>query len=191
MARAGRKRKATVTLPTVHDRRSTDLVRNASVAIVEVDDPYAIEPGGKITVLRSLRDDPLARMSAAKQIDSAQFEAGRAWQADYEEAEVGGASAIDPTKEAVDGGKPPEMFTDRKRRAAANLARAARELGAFQESIVRDVLARRMFPNEVAIARGFSSQREVDHYSWLFRRSLEILAVVYKFAMPVGHPTKC
>ena len=112
MARQGRKRKTPVTLPPVHDRRSTDLVRNASVAIVEVDDPYAIEPGGKITVLRSLRDDPLARMSAAKQIDSAQFEAGRAWQADYEEAEVGGASAIDPTKEAVDGGKPPEMPRD-------------------------------------------------------------------------------
>jgi len=189
MARSGRKRKATVTLPTVHDRKTTDAPTSAYVAAVEVDDPY--ETGGKIVTLRNLRDDPLGRLHDRKQIDSAQFEAGRAWQADYEEAEVGGASAIDPTKEAVDGGKPPEMFTDRKRRATANLARAARELGAFQESIVRDVLARRMFPNEVAIARGFSSQREVDHYSWLFRRSLEILAVVYKFAMPVGHPTKC
>ncbi len=166
-------------------------MRNAEVGIIEIDDPYALEMGDKIVAFRSLRDDPLARMHVAKQIDDAKYQGGRAWQADYEATEIGGASAIDPTKEAVDGGKPPEMFTDHKQRATANLTRAARKLGAFQESIVRDVLAQRMFPNEVAIARGFSSQREIDHYSWLFRQSLEILAVVYGFAMPDGHHTKC
>lgn len=191
MARAGRTRKTPITLAPVHDRRSNDLVRNAEVAIIEIDDPYALDMGDKIVAFRSLRDDPLARMHVAKQIDDAKYQGGRAWQADYEATEIGGASAIDPTKEAVDGGKPPEMFTDHKQRATANLARAARKLGAFQESIVRDVLAQRMFPNEVAIARGFSSQREIDHYSWLFRQSLEILAVVYGFAMPDGHHTKC
>ena len=35
----------------IHDRRSTDLPRNAEVAAIEVDDPLALEPGEKIVAL--------------------------------------------------------------------------------------------------------------------------------------------
>lgn len=187
----GRKRKQSITLAPVHERLATDLIRNAEVSPIEVDDPYALEKGDRIVAFRSLRDDSLARMHASKQVDDAQYEAGRAWQRDYEIMEIGGASAIDPTKEAVDGGKQPEMFTDRQRIASKNLARAATHLGALQEGIVRDVLTRRMFPSDVARARGFVSERHVAHFAWLFRCSLDTLAEVYGFAMCSKKHTKC
>lgn len=187
----GRKRKQSITLAPVHERLATDLIRNAEVSPIEVDDPYALEKGDKIVAFRSLRDDSLARMHASKQVDDAQYEAGRAWQRDYEILEIGGASAIDPTKEAVDGGKPPEMFTDQKVRASKNLALAATKLGRLQEGIVRDVLTRRMFPSDVARTRGFRSERHVAHFAWLFRCSLDTLAEVYGFAMCSQKHTKC
>jgi hypothetical protein len=93
----------------IHDRRSKDVLRNRHVSIIEVDDPY--ERGEKIVVSRQLRGDPLGRLHAHGQIDQAQYNAGRAFQFDWETAERG-ARAIDPTKEAVDGGQMPEPITD-------------------------------------------------------------------------------
>ena len=57
MARA--KRNKPYNPAKVHDRRSRDLLRNADVAAVEVDDPLGLDPGDKIVTLRSLRNDPL------------------------------------------------------------------------------------------------------------------------------------
>ena len=56
-----------------HDRRSRDLLRNAEVATVEVENPLALEPGEKIVALRSIRNDPLARLDR----DAATLEARR------------------------------------------------------------------------------------------------------------------
>lgn len=84
----------------VHDRRSQDLPRHAEVATVEVDNPLALDPGEKIVALRSIRSDPLARLHSHRQIDEAQFQAGRAFQSDWEQAERG-PRAIDPTREYV------------------------------------------------------------------------------------------
>ncbi|HJZ20208.1 MAG TPA: hypothetical protein VJ226_04580, partial [Bradyrhizobium sp.] len=67
MARARRKKPHDPS--RVHDRRSKDLLRNAEVAEVEVDDPLALEPGEKIVTLRSTRNDPLARLHTHHQID--------------------------------------------------------------------------------------------------------------------------
>src|SRR2546422_3508463 len=72
-----------------HDRRSRDLLRNAEVATVEVDNPLALEPGEKIVALRSIRNDPLGRLHSHRQIDEAQYQAGRAFQNDWEKAERG------------------------------------------------------------------------------------------------------
>jgi hypothetical protein len=74
MARA--KRNKSHRLVKIHDRRSRDLPRNAEVAAVEVDDPLALEPGEKIVTLRSIRNDPLARLHSHRQIDEAQYRAG-------------------------------------------------------------------------------------------------------------------
>ena len=88
MARAKRNKPHRPT--RVHDRRSHDLLRNAEVAAIEVDDPMALEPGEKIVTLRSIRNDPLARLHTHRQIDEAQYQGGRAFQDDWEKAERAG-----------------------------------------------------------------------------------------------------
>ena len=136
MARAKRNKQK---LAKVHDRRSTDLPRNAEVAAVEVDDPLALEPGEKIVTLRSLRNDPLGKLHSHRQIDEAQYQGGRAFQDDWEKAERG-PQAVDPTREYVDGGRAREPITERQRKAVLRLNRAERELGADGSALVHEVL---------------------------------------------------
>ena len=126
----------------VHDRRSRDLLRNAEVAAVEVDDPFGLEPGDKIVTLRSIRNDPLGRLHTHRQIDEAQYQGGRAFQSDWEKAERG-PQAVDPTREYVDGGQRREPITEGQRKAVLRLNRAERELGADGSALVHDVLVQR------------------------------------------------
>src|SRR3977135_1761264 len=97
----------------IHDRRSRDLPRNAEVAAVEVDDPLALEPGEKIVTLRSIRNDPLARLHTHHQIDEAQYQGGRAFQDDWEKAERG-PQAGHPPREYGGGGRAREPITERQ-----------------------------------------------------------------------------
>jgi hypothetical protein len=108
----------------VHDRKAQDLPLNAEVADVEVDDPLALEPGEKIVTLRSIRNDPLARLHSHHQIDEAQFRGGRAFQDDWEKAERG-PRAVDPTREYVDASPSREPITERAGRCCGSTARAA------------------------------------------------------------------
>lgn len=166
----------------LHDRRACDLVRGASVTVVEVEDPY--DPNDRIIAFRSLRDDPLARMQARGQVDAVEVLAGRHWQAAYERVEIGGARAIDPTREAVDGGRFSEPFTDGQRKAAKDLARAAKAVGMMGESVIRDVLACGFTMEMIAAARGYQGdQASIKFYGRLFRESLRTLSIVFGYAM--------
>src|ERR1700724_1447436 len=137
MARAKRKTPYNPAKP--HDRRSRDLLRNAEVAAVEVDDPLGLDPGDKIVTLRSIRNDPLGRLHTHRQIDEAQYQGGRAFQDDWEKAERG-PQAVDPTREYVDGGRMREPITESQRKAVLRLTRAERELGADGSVLVHEVL---------------------------------------------------
>lgn len=172
-------------LKNVHDRRSTDLNRGIGqhVAPVEVDDPY--EKGAKIVVIRSLRDDPLARLHARDQIDQAQYEAGKQYRMDWERAERG-PRAIDPSKEFVDGGCPPEPITDTQRKAVATLARMSPVLGLQTEHVLRRVLCGNLFPGQVAAELGYPTPKDAEHMAWLFRIGLETLAREYGFVSKRG-----
>lgn len=163
----------------IHDRRATDLLRNAQVAPIEVEDPY--EAGGKLLVMRSVRDDPLALMHARNRIDEAQYQAGRAFQRDFETAERG-PRAIDPGKEAVDGGLSPEPITEGQRKAAKRLALVHRQLGADGSALASDVLIARKTYIQVCEARGLSGSRWEDYFARRFRECLDCLALVYGFA---------
>lgn len=189
--RSGRKRRRAVSLAesevAVHDRKATDLLRNAQVVAVEVDNPYALEPGEKIVAFRSLRDDPLERLHSRGQIDDAQRDAGKAYRKDLELAEIGGARAIDPTKEAVDGGRLPEMYSAARSKATGRLKAAGAVMGLFAESIVRAVLEDNLFPGQVAAQRGFTSDLERRHYAWIVRKALEQLAVFYGTSNKLSH----
>ena len=178
MARAKRKQPRPT---TIHDRRSNDLPRNAEVAAVEVDDPLALEPGEKIVTLRSLRNDPLGRLHSHHQIDEAQYQGGRAFQEDWEQAQRG-PQAVDPTREYVDGGRSREPITERQRKAVLRLNRAERELGADGSALVHDVLVRGLTMQQVGERRALKGQRWIDYFARRFRECLDRLALLYGFA---------
>ena len=165
----------------IHDRRSLDLPRNAVVAAVEVDDPLALEPGEKIVTLRSIRNDPLGRQHSHRQIDEAQYQGGRAFQADWEKAERG-PQAVDPTREYVDGGRAREPITEGQRKAVLRLNRAERELGADGSALVHEVLILGMTMEQVGHRRGLRGQRWIDYFARRFRECLDRLSLIYGFA---------
>jgi hypothetical protein len=172
----------------IHDRRATDLLVNAQVGTIQVEDPY--EPGGKIVAFRSLRDDTLATLHHHRQIDDAQLMGGRHWQKAHELSEVGGVGAIDPTKEAVDGGGHGFCgVTDAQSKAMATLARGALALGMEGEAIIRDVLGSHLSLTAAAIKRGLTSEREKTYLGTRFRECLETLAVTYGYAMARSQKT--
>ena len=179
MARA--KRNKSHRLAKIHDRRSRDLPRNAEVAAVEVDDPLALEPGEKIVTLRSIRNDPLARLHSHRQIDEAQYQGGRAFQNDWERAERG-PQAVDPSREYVDGVQTREPITEGQRKAVLRLNRAERELGADGSALVHDVLVHGMTMEQIGQRRGLRTQRWKDYFSRRFCECLDRLALIYGFA---------
>jgi hypothetical protein len=165
----------------VHDRRSRDLPRNAEVAAIEVDDPFGLAPGEKIVTLRSIRNDPLARLHTHRQIDEAQYQGGRAFQSDWEKAERG-PQAVDPTREYVDGGQRREPITEGQRKAVLRLNRAESELGADGATLVHEVLILGMTMEQVGQRRALRGQRWIDYFARRFRECLDRLALIYGFA---------
>ncbi len=145
---------------------------------IEVRNPR-YEPGHpeelqRVTVRRALRDDPLGRLHARRQIGEAQYRAGRAWQAAYEAASIGHVGSIDPSNEPVDGSPHhhgPDL--DRITTAARKLARWDRLLGADGCAILRDVLAERLTMAAIALRRGFGNE---EYYGKRVRECLTCLA---------------
>lgn len=182
MSKARRRGKPYDPSAQIHDRRSHDLLANARVAVDEVDDPYAINPGDKIVVLRSTRNDPLADMKSKGQIDQCDYIAGRHWQAAWENAEIGGVRAIDPGKEAVDGGRLPEVLTDQQRRAVQDLKVAKAALGPEGARLVEDVLAKGLSISQAAFQRGRTSERERLYIGARFRECLTTLAIRFGYS---------
>ena len=173
----------------VHDRRSSDLPRNAEVATVEIDNPLALEPGEKIVALRSIRNDPLGRLHSHRQIDEAQYQGGRAFQDDWEKAERG-PRAVDPTREYVDGGQAREPITEGRRKAVLRLNRAERELGADGSALVHDVLVHGMTMEQVGQRRGLLTKRWHDYFARRLKECLDRLALIYGFATANPVPLK-
>jgi hypothetical protein len=164
----------------LHDRRARDedLLRNAQVAPMEVIDPLGLNPGDKIQVLRSLRNDPLAVLHNRDHIDSAQYQGGRGYQRDWELAERG-PRAIDPAKEYVSGGLAPEGITDAQIEAVARLTAADAKLGHFGAILAGEVLVEGMNLSQVAKRRGLSGDKWEKYFGKRFRECLEALALVY------------
>lgn len=154
----------------VHDRKATDLLRNAQVAHDVVTDPYGRD-GEKIAVFRSTRDDILAEMKSRGEIDQAQYDAGRKYERYAEQAEIGNVQAIDPGKEAVDGGRGYEGITDSQIDAVRHLAEAARVLGAKGELIVRTVLIDRKRFSHLGMPERATTSVRIRFFTYL-----EILA---------------
>lgn len=174
-------------LAKAHDRSRRDLPLNAEVAQVEVDDPLAIRPGEKVLVLRSLRNDPLGRLQAHRQIDEAQYRAGRAFQGDWEKAERG-PRAIDPAREFVDGAGQREPLTESQRQAVLRLNQIERELGLDGSALVHDFLVLGLTMQQIGERRAVETQRWKDYFSRRLRECLDRLALFYGFATADSSP---
>jgi hypothetical protein len=183
------KRNKSYRLAKVYDRRSGDLPFNAEVATIEVDDPFALEAGEKIVALRSVRNDPLGWLHSHRQIDEAQYQAGRAFQNDWERAERG-PKAVDPTREYVDGLQAREPITEGQRKAVLRLNTCERELGADGSALVHDVLVKGMTMEQVGQRRGLRTQRWKDYFARRFKECLDRLALIYGFAAEKHKPPK-
>lgn len=163
------------------DRKSRDLLRNARVVPIEIDDPTP--DGGKIIVMRSTRDDPLSEMLARGQISECDFAAGRHWQRAYEESEIGAVRGIDPTREAVDGGRLIDPISERRDEAGRELKRAR---DALKESnwLIVVVLGTRKSLLEVARETAVGSHEGVyKRLRFEFHGALQILGVLFGYSM--------
>jgi hypothetical protein len=167
-------------IPIAIDRRvdKHDKPFNGKTANRSVADPYSTT-GGRITVTASLRDDPLGRLHARRQIKEHQYAVGHYVQNLFELAASGRLQAMDPSKEPVDGrGAFVEPITDGQMRAGRRLQEARHTLGARGYALVKAVLADRLFLEQVAQASGISSRMAGNK----FRECLDELADLFGFA---------
>jgi hypothetical protein len=149
---------------------------------IDVDDPHGTKPAEKIRVQRQLRADPLARLHSHRQIDEAQYRAGRIYQKDCETL-LRGVRSIDPAQERVDGGMPAEPLTEIQIRARKRLADMERVLGRTMHRVTHAVLVDGMNMETVA-SQLFNRAGEVSekYYGRLFRDALDVLAGEYGLA---------
>lgn len=187
----GRNRRKTRNSTVVADFNSelhpVDMPFNAQVAVDVVDNPNRIGPV-KISVTRSIRNDPLAGMLSRSQIDRAQFNAGRRWQRYHEMIAVGVIIAMDPLKEPVDGRGPDRSsFSDAQLNAFQELRHARTALGRDGYQIVQDVLGDGLSIVDVAKKRFRWTEADIKYIGKRFRECLETLAVHWGYASPVHH----
>lgn len=156
----------------IHDRRSTDNLINSRITVDIVEDPYS-SIGEKITVTRSVRDDPLADMFSRHVIDKAMYEGGRRLQRLYEIMVIGPISAVDTSKEPVDGGKMSEPITEKQRQAARDIAAVDKMLGQFGSTLMRNLLAEGMTVGQICARHNCVTARQSNFMSQRVRECLD------------------
>lgn len=160
------------------DRR-TAAPFNAETVDRMVPDPYSTT-GGKIAVTASLRDDPLGRLYARRQVDEAQYRVGLMLLELFELAEIGSVQAMDPGKEPVDGrGAFVEPITDRQLKAARKLAHVRNVLGQVSYDLCRAVLAERVSMEQIAAWHGPVTEITIKYFGKRFRECLQTIAIAF------------
>jgi len=143
-------------------------------------------PHPRITVVQSLKNDPLGHMRARRQIDKAQYQAGRDYQTLHTKACSGHVTSLDPTRTFTNFNGHSGTVTDDQRRCAELLRivhiAVAKYAGHDALMLMRDVLAECM-TIERAVRHRFGvstvddiARREMKHWGWLFRRTLDVAA---------------
>lgn len=113
-----------------------------------VDDVYA--PGEKVAVRVNLAEHPAELLRARGLIDEPLYVAASKFRAAYEAAGIGGVRAIDPTREAVDGGGACSVEIDAQ--AYDRLNFYARRLGPICYPLIAAVMGQGRSVSEVARA---------------------------------------
>jgi len=155
------------------------------IIYTDVDDPYALEPGEKIRVSRSTRDDPLGDMYERKMVTEFQFHAGRAFQDDFETIQSR-PQAIDLSQPFVDRSFKARGISEAYSKAFDRLNAAHAALGQIGSALAQDVLIDSKTRKQVAAARGLEGKRWEEYFGMRFRECLDCLALVYGFSMESG-----
>jgi len=151
-------------------------------------------PRPTATVVVYLREDPIGRMHARRQVDAAQYQAARAYQQLYDRATIGNLSPADPSRIRVDGGKAPDPISGARMAAATRLRSVEGTLkdwhGHAGLSLTRCVLTGGKSVDKAARDFGAGSEREARFWGLLFRKCLDVLAKALGFANSATRPTR-
>ena len=182
--------------------RAGNLDVKARLAPVQHDDGTLSEgapawlppPRPTATVVVNLREDPIGRMHARRQVDAAQYQAARAYQQLYDRATIGNVSPADPSRIRVDGGKAPDPISAARMAAATRLRSVENTLkdqhGFAGLTLTRSVLTGGNSVEKTARDLGSRSDRELRSWAWLFRKCLDVLAKALGFASSAKRPTR-
>jgi len=155
-------------LAAVREGKLPHLNHNDDYGTRVVEDPFEIQraDGSRARSVKivALRDDPIGRMHKRGQLRRAsdrdgndadiRLAAARRWQSLYEQAEIGGARAIDFTRDVVDGGMLKLPDTDSRLGAQNELLELDCALGEDGATLVRWVLGDRRPIAELAGSSG-------------------------------------
>lgn len=164
----------------MHDRRAREANRGVRNYIIEdeVEDPY--DSSAKISVVRSIRSDPLLDHLSRGHIDRAQYLAGREFQKHFQIAERG-PRAIQ-WAEAVDGNPLRENLTSGQLIASKWLAKCYERLGTDGTRLVQDMLIHSRTARQIAASYGLAGQDWERYFAKFFYKCLNALAIVYGFS---------
>lgn len=176
-------------LEAVREGRTPHLEQNDDYGTRMVEDPYDEKrtdgSRAKSVKIVALRDDPIGRMHKRGQLGrerdrdphdaDVRLDAARRWQGLYDRAEIGGAKAIDFTRDVVDGGTLKLPDTDSRMDAQNELLELDCTLGSEGATLVRFVLGERRQLSDMA--RSMESARDK---LYLGRRLLECLDTIAK-----------
>jgi hypothetical protein len=151
-------------------------------------------PRPTATVVVNLREDPIGRMRARRQVDAAQYHAARAYQQLYDRATIGALSPADPSRIRVDGGRMPDPISAARMAAATRLRSVESTLqgqhGYIGLTLTRSVLTGGKSIEKSARDFGASSERDVRWWGHLLRRCLDVLAKALGFASSTKRPKR-
>jgi hypothetical protein len=181
-APAGRVDKAGI----LHVEAELEPVRHRDGSLSEGAPAWTPPERPRSTVIVNLREDPIGRMHARRQVDEAQYSAARAYQRLYDCATIGNLSPADPSRIRVDGGKAPDPISAARMAAATRLRSVERTLSDWHGhaglSLTRCVLTGGKSVDKTARDFGASSEREARFWGLLFRKCLDVLAKTLGFA---------
>src|SRR6516162_9299288 len=189
-APAGRVDKAGV----LHVEAALEPVRHRDGSLSEGAPAWTPPERPRSTVIVSLREDPIGRMHARRQVDEAQYSAARAYQRLYDCATIGNLSPADLLRPRVDGGRAPDPISAARMAAATRLRSVEGTLkdwhGHAGLSLTRCVLTGGKSVDKAARDFGASSEREARFWGLLFRKCLDVLAKALGFASSAKRPTR-
>lgn len=146
-----------------------------------IDDP--LEAGQRYSAAVNVRESSIDHMASRGRIDPAQALAGERFRRLWEKAAVGRNQAMDPTREAVDGGGCGDPISDGLVKAGQELARVMRELGPVGSKLLVSVVGEGKRIEDVAAgwtrSGGVVSGRRAEGY--VTGRMIEALDELVRF----------